>query len=156
MKKIVCFLITLSFAWSVQAQKKNLLVDMEKLFSKEETAYLDSVLIDYYSRTGNHIGVVSTDTLDIPFKQFVTRFVQQMGVDKPDNKYGMVLFLSRKQSMINIEVNINLQKFSSDSLLMSFISAGLPDLKEKKTAAGVWMICKAGMRFMDSLSARKP
>ena len=155
MKRIVAISIFSLVIVTAHSQVRHFVDDQEKLFLKEEVAGMDSLLAGYYARTGNHVGVVSIDTLMGPLNDFIQQFVQKMGLDKINDKYGMVLFLSRKQSMINIRVNLNLEKFVSDSLLMTIISAGIPDLKEKRTAKGVMEICRAGMNFMDSV-AKKP
>ncbi|MCW5912951.1 MAG: TPM domain-containing protein [Cyclobacteriaceae bacterium] len=160
MKKIIALLVVFIVAHSLKAQEKVLLLDREKLFTTDERKQMDSLLQQYYKATGNYVGIVTTDTLDINPGDYSARFAEQQRLSALQNNYGLILLLSRKQELIYLTGTGQLSQVlrgnelapQAQEALAGIISTGIPDLQEKRTAEGVMKICKRAMKFIEELA----
>lgn len=151
MKKFLSFYFGFLFLTIANAQPTPLVLDQEKLFTADEVSRLDSMLHAYRQSSGHFVVVVSTDTLDVSPEEYIDRLAKSSYSDNTENSFGYFLLLSRKNQLVFCAVNDNLKPFISQDLLLDILNAGLPSLKEKRTAEGVMMICRRAMEFLDRL-----
>lgn len=156
LKFVITLLVVFGVAHLLKAQDNVLLHDQEKLFTTTEQKKMDSLLQHYYKATGNYVSVVTTDTLDIHPGDYSERFAKQQGLSKSQNNYGLVLLMSRKQELIYLTGTGQLVHLKDlpqvQDALTGIISAGIPDLQEKRTAEGVMKICNKAMQFIEGVA----
>ena len=156
MKKLLSVICILIVANLAKAQQKRFLLDGEKLFKTEESKLIESRLKSYYNKTKNYVAVVSTDTLDIPETEFIIRFVTSSNLLIPEDRYGFVLLLSRKQQYIYLRGTESVDNYFTKDDYQKILDAGKPDLVKKKTVDGVMKICNAAMMKINSLPQKRP
>ncbi|HRE67853.1 MAG TPA: TPM domain-containing protein [Cyclobacteriaceae bacterium] len=156
LKCVITLLVVFGIAHLLNAQDKVLLHDQEKLFTTVERKQIDSLLQYYYKAKGNYVSVVTTDTLDINPGDYSKRFAEHQNLSGLQNNYGLVLLMSRKQELIYLTGTGQLVHLKDlpqvQDALTGIISAGIPDLQEKRTAEGVMKICGKAMKFIDEVA----
>jgi uncharacterized membrane protein YgcG len=146
MKKYPALFVCLLFFISATAQQKKLVLDNEKIFTAKEIASLDSMLQQYWQRSGRII-IISTDTLDISSAQYATNLVNRFVKGSTNKPYVFMLLLSRKKVMILASINDKVKPFIKDRTLLEILDAGIPSFKENRTAEGSKLVCKKAMEF---------
>ena len=118
--------------------------DFEKLFTTEQSNYLDSLIHIYETSTGNEIAIVtlSLDTFQIEnsqkFDDFSLALFNKWGVGKKDKNNGIGILISTKLKRIRIEVGKGLIKKLSDEEAKLIIDTQiLPAFKKGEYYNGV-------------------
>ena len=151
MKKFLIAVCVFIATGNAIAQKSTFVLDNEKIFNANDLSRIDSLLRKYHENTGNHFGIVSTDTFDIPPEEFVNRFAKQYLPGTTTTKFGLILLLSRKNQLVHLTANDALKPFVNAEKLTEIILTGKTALEEKRTAEGIIEICRKGMEFMDKV-----
>lgn len=117
-----------------------------------EIKEVDSLLRNYHQKTGNHVLVLTTDTLDgLGPEEYSIRFARQQQLGNAQNQKGFIFLMSRKNQLLYLVASDPLKDLVSREKLMEIINEGIPALKEKRTAEGLVLICKKAMECLDKL-----
>lgn len=137
---------------TICGQQKLFFHDNEKIFTATEIKQVDSVLRNYHQKTGNHVLVLTTDTLDgLGPEEYAIRFARQQPLSNTQNQKGFIFLMSRKNQLLYLVASDPLKALVSREKLMEIINEGIPALKEKRTAEGLVQICKKAMECLNKL-----
>lgn len=115
---------------------------------------MDSMLQQYHKATGYYV-LLSTDKANVNAKEYMNPLFENYFPDSTSNNSVFMLLMSRTHSSILIRVSKPLLPHLTQQHFMDMLGAGVPALREKRTAEGTTLILQKAMEYLNQLPAIK-
>jgi len=115
--------------------------DFEGLFNEEEVKMYTDIITAYEAKTGNEIGIVSTDNYN-PYPtiaEYGKELINFWGVGKKDKNNGLLIIVSKKRQEVRIAMGLGTEKvFSSEESQEVVDNVMIPHLSNGDFAEAVY------------------
>jgi uncharacterized protein len=124
--------------------------DFEKLFTDEQISMYTQIIVDYEKKTGNEIGIVTTDNFT-PYaniNEYGKELMNFWGVGKKGEDNGLLIIISKNKREVRIGLGLGTEKeFTSVAAQEIINKVMVPSLSEgdfaKATYDGLTAVIKA-------------
>ncbi len=136
---ILCFSPLFLLAYISPGSPTGFVNDFAGLFSVEEKADLEQVLVNFEKESSNEISVVSIVTLgDESIEAYAVKLFEEWKIGKEGKDNGVLLLISRDDREMRIEVGYGLEGALTDALSSQIIRNIMnPEFREEKYYEGV-------------------
>ena len=120
--------------------------DFEKLLTEEQISMYTQIIVDYEKKTGNEIGIVSTDNFT-PYAnigEYGKELINFWGVGKKDENNGLLIIVSKNKQQVRISMGLGTEKEFENAAAQEIIDKIMvPRLSEGDFAKAIYDGLKA-------------